>query len=328
MKYSIEEQWDAYLDKYPDAHLLQTSAWGELKEDFGWEAVPVHNDNCGALVLFRKLPFGFRIAYIPKGLVGTEWQTLWPELDALCRRKRAIFLKVEPDAAESQQESLQDAFTGFERDAKPIQPRQTILVSLEGEEEDWMARMKQKTRYNIRLAKRKGVRITETSDLSVFQDLMDTTGQRDGFGVHNQFYYQRVYDLFAPSGACAILLASYEEKPLAAMMVFARGSRAWYFYGASNNEERNRMPTYLLQWEAMRWAVAKGCSEYDLWGVPDAPEEELEASFTNRRDGLWGVYRFKRGFGGVLVRSAGAWDRVYQPLLYRLYLRYMQGRAS
>lgn len=328
MKYSIEEQWDAYLDKYPDAHLLQTSAWGELKEDFGWEAVPVQNDNCGALVLFRKLPLGFRIAYIPKGLVGTEWQTLWPELDALCRRKRAIFLKVEPDAVELEQEALQGAFTGFERDAKPIQPRQTILVSLEGEEEDWMARMKQKTRYNIRLAKRKGVQITETSDLSVFQDLMDTTGQRDGFGVHNQFYYQRAYDLFAPSGACAILLASYDEKPLAAMMVFARGSRAWYFYGASNNEERNRMPTYLLQWEAMRWAAAKGCNEYDLWGVPDAPEEELEANFTNRRDGLWGVYRFKRGFGGVLVRSAGAWDRVYQPQLYRLYLRYMQGRAS
>jgi len=158
--------------------------------------------------------------------------------------------------------------------------------------------------------------------------LMDATGERDGFGVHTQAYYQRAYDLFAAWGACSILLASYEGQPLAAMMVFVRGKRAWYFYGASNNEERNRMPTYLLQWEAMRWAAARGCTEYDLWGVPDASEEELEANFTNRYDGLWGVYRFKRGFGGRLVRSAGAWDRVYHPMLYRLYLGYMKGRGG
>jgi lipid II:glycine glycyltransferase (peptidoglycan interpeptide bridge formation enzyme) len=102
-------------------------------------------------------------------------------------------------------------------------------------------------------------------------------------------------------------------------MVFARGPRAWYFYGASNDEERNRMPTYLLQWEAMRWAKARGCEEYDLWGVPDVDEATLEADFANRSDGLWGVYRFKRGFGGTLSRSVGAWDRSYLPLAYPLY---------
>ena len=246
----------------------------------------------------------------------------------MCRQKRAVFLKVEPDALEDEQRTLEVFFDGFDSDAKPIQPRQTVLISLEGEEEDWMARMKQKTRYNIRLAERKGVQVTETDDLVVFQSLMDVTGERDGFGVHNQAYYQRAYDLFAASGACSILLASYEGQPLAAMMIFVRGKRAWYFYGASNNEERNRMPTYLLQWEAMRWAAARGCTEYDLWGVPDAPEEELEANFTSRYDGLWGVYRFKRGFGGRLVRSAGAWDRVYRPFLYQLYLRFMKGRGG
>jgi lipid II:glycine glycyltransferase (peptidoglycan interpeptide bridge formation enzyme) len=79
------------------------------------------------------------------------------------------------------------------------------------------------------------------------------------------------------------------------------------------------MGTYLLQWEAVRWAKSLGCTTYDLWGVPDENEEVLEAAFTRRRDGLWGVYRFKRGFGGDLVRSVGAWDRVYTPLRYRLY---------
>ncbi len=116
-----------------------------------------------------------------------------------------------------------------------------------------------------------------------------------------------------------LLAAEYEGKPLAALMVFARGKRAWYMYGASTNEERNRMPTYLLQWEAMRWARAKGCTEYDLWGVPDADEGTLEAHFMSRHDGLWGVYRFKRCFGGEIRRAAQAVDRVYKPFLYALY---------
>ena len=87
------------------------------------------------------------------------------------------------------------------------------------------------------------------------------------------------------------------------------------------------MPTYLLQWEALQWAKNKGCKVYDLWGVPDYPENELEDNFLERFDGLWGVYRFKRGFGGQLKRTIGAWDRVYQPLLYKLY-QLWSGRAQ
>jgi peptidoglycan pentaglycine glycine transferase (the first glycine) len=110
-------------------------------------------------------------------------------------------------------------------------------------------------------------------------------------------------------------------------MVFRLGVRAWYFYGASSDEERNRMPTYLLQWEGMRWAAGQGCLEYDLWGIPDEEEAVLEEQFSNRSDGLWGVYRFKRGFGGEMTRSVGAWDRVYNPLLYRLY-QFWSGRRE
>jgi len=123
-----------------------------------------------------------------------------------------------------------------------------------------------------------------------------------------------------------LLVAEYQGEPLAALMVFARGRRAWYFYGASTGKHRNKMPTYLLQWEAIRWAKARGCTEYDLWGVPDADGETLEAQFTQRRDGLWGVYRFKRGFGGVL-RRAPVWDRVYRPLLYHAYLAYLRRKS-
>jgi lipid II:glycine glycyltransferase (peptidoglycan interpeptide bridge formation enzyme) len=89
------------------------------------------------------------------------------------------------------------------------------------------------------------------------------------------------------------------------------------------------MPAYLLQWEAIRWARAHGCVEYDLWGVPDTDEAELEESFTTRADGLWGVYRFKRGFGGQLRRASGPWDRIYRPMLYRFYRWWvMRGSAD
>ncbi len=181
--------------------------------------------------------------------------------------------------------------------------------------------MKQKTRYNIRLAGKKGVTIRSWEDISAFHDMMLVTGDRDGFGVHSEKYYHRAYELLHPKGMCEILLAEYEGKPLAALFVARHGNRAYYLYGASTDEERNRMPTYLLQWEAMIWAKARGCEEYDLWGVPDEEETTLEANFESRHDGLWGVYRFKRGFGGQLKRAAQALDRVYNPLLYWVYLQ-------
>jgi lipid II:glycine glycyltransferase (peptidoglycan interpeptide bridge formation enzyme) len=102
-------------------------------------------------------------------------------------------------------------------------------------------------------------------------------------------------------------------------MVFQYGDRSWYFYGASSDQHRELMPTYLVQWEAMRWAKARGCRTYDLWGVPDEDFDTLEEQFMSRNDGLWGVYRFKRGFGGQLLRASGPWDRVYNPALYALY---------
>ena len=188
--------------------------------------------------------------------------------------------------------------------------------------------MKHKTRYNINLALKKGVVIHPTPDLDIFHSLIELTAQRDRFGAHQLDYYRRAYELFHPLGQCELFLAEYEHNPLAALMVFAYGKRAWYFYGGSSNSHRERMPNYLLQWEAMRWARSQGCNEYDFWGVPDADLETLEAGFTQRSDNLWGVYRFKRGFGGVLRRTAGPWDRIYQPLLYRLYLLWQKNRRD
>jgi lipid II:glycine glycyltransferase (peptidoglycan interpeptide bridge formation enzyme) len=320
-------EWENYLASQPAVHVLQTAAWGELKAGFGWEVCRLRKGETGCQVLFRRLPFGLRIAYIPKGPLGADWSSLQPELDDLCRRKRAVFLKLEPDAWAENAGALPVSALADFQSSQPIQPRQTVVVDLRGTEEDWLGRMKPKTRYNIRLSTRKGVTVRETNELADFHQLMTITGNRDGFGVHSRAYYQKAFELFHPGGNCALLQAEFDGKPLAALMVFQSKGRAWYFYGASSDEERSRMPAYLLQWEAMRWSARQGCYEYDLWGIPDFNEEKLEAEFETQSGGLWGVYRFKRGFGGSLRRSAGAWDKVYNPLLYRFYLWYMQRRS-
>ncbi len=328
-------QWDSFLTRFPNAHLLQTGAWGELKSNFGWQPARVVSGEAGAQLLFRPLPLGLSMAYLPKGPVGQVGnspkaagqdtilpynQQLWDEIDKVCRGRRAIFLKQEPDEwddpARPRPAQPPD---GFRPSPQTIQPPRTLVIDLRGGEEQVLQRMKQKTRYNIRLAAKKGVVVRPSSNLENYHRLMQVTGQRDRFGVHSREYYRRAYDLFHPRGECELLVAEVEGLPLAALMVFARGPRAWYFYGASSDNHREWMPNYLLQWESLRWAMRCGCQEYDLWGVPDASEDELEAGFTTRSNGLWGVYRFKRGFGGELRRSPGPWDRIYKPELYWLY---------
>jgi len=271
-------------------------------------------------ILFRKLPLGFTIGYIPK---SNPDKSLLSEIDQVCKQNHAIFLKLEPDSWDSEFIIHHSSFIISKHN---IQPPRTIIVAISGSEEEILARMKQKTRYNIRLAEKKGVTVRAWDDIEAFHNMMLVTGGRDGFGVHSFEYYKRVYELLHPTGFGEILVAEYEGKPLAALFVARNGHRAYYLYGASTDEERNRMPTYLLQWEAMKWAKVRGCEEYDLWGVPDEDEATLEANFESRHDGLWGVYRFKRGFGGELKRAAQAMDRVYSPLLYWAYLKFIGNR--
>jgi peptidoglycan pentaglycine glycine transferase (the first glycine) len=320
--------WQHFLAQHPHAHLLQTGEWGELKSAFGWKPVRVINGNVGVQILFRKLPLGFTVGYIPKAFFSDQSsvssEQFWKEIDSVCRKHRALFLKIEPDDWDDQQPATWNL--KLETSPHNIQPPRTIVIDIRGSEEEILAKMKPKTRYNTRLAEKKGVTVRVWDDVESFHKLMLVTGGRDGFGVHSLEYYQRAYELLHSTGLGEILVAEYEGKPLAALFVARNGQRAYYLYGASTDEERNRMPTYLLQWEAMKWAKARGCAEYDLWGVPDADEATLEAHFESRHDGLWGVYRFKRGFGGELKRAAQALDWVYNPLLYWVYLKFIGNR--
>jgi lipid II:glycine glycyltransferase (peptidoglycan interpeptide bridge formation enzyme) len=278
-------------------------------------------------LLYRRLPLGLgKLAYIPKGPL-VDWQdpaqvrALVAALDQTARARGAIALTVEPALPDTAAHAVALEQAGFVPSVTAIQPRRTLVVDLTPDREEILAAMKSKTRYNIRLAGRKGVKVYrgDAADVEIFNKLIQVTSSRNEFGVHSADYYRRAFKLFAPREQVALFLADYEGQPLAGVMAFALNQAAWYFYGASSNVHRNLMAPYAVQWAAMEWAKDMGCTTYDLWGVPDYDKETLEAQFTERQDGLWGVYRFKRGFGGRLTRTIGAWDRAYRPLRYRLY---------
>jgi len=324
------EQWDQFVEQHPRAHLLQLPAWGSLKSAFGWEPLRVAiADESGALVagcqlLLRDLPLRLgRFAYAPYAPL-VEWantdqaRALLAAIDTAAKAHRAAFLKIEPGlhVTDVNLESF-----GFIASPQTVQPPRTVVLDISGDDEAILARMNQKTRRNIRKSDKFEVSITHGTReaLADFNVMIAETGDRGEFGVHTPEYYERAFDLFVPDGRAALIMGSYNGQPLAGVMVFALGDWSWYLYGASSSQERKRMASYGVQWAGIQWAKSRGAQYYDMYGVPDVAPDELEAQFQERSDGLWGVYRFKRGWGGDVLRSAGTWDRVYNRLIYNAY---------
>lgn len=339
------ENWNHIIRDLPGAHTLQTWEWGQVKRDVGWEPLPtVWRDADGAvsaaaLVLQRAIPIGgfsmrLSVMYIPRGpLLSWEDTALvdrvLDDLQDLAKRRGAIFLKMDPDlpvgfgvpgedeAAPHQpglalRESLDQR--GWRFSGEQIQFRNTVVVDLTEDEEDLLMRMKSKTRYNIRLAKRRGVtvRVGGLDDIGLLYRIYAHTAVRDDFLIRDKAYYATLWERFFRAGLAEPLIAEVEDQAVGAVVIFRFGGRAWYIHGMSLEAHREKMFNYRLQWEAMRRAKAAGCWEYDMWGAPD--------NFS-REDPLWGVYRFKDGFGGRVVRTLGAWDYPARPLFYGLYIK-------
>lgn len=318
------EVWDAFVASDPRGHLLQTVAWGELKGAFGWVPVRIAIARDGALVagaqiLYRRLGL-WTLGYLPKGPIFLEEEAgiverFWEGVYRLAQKMRAITLKVEPPWREEEETERRWLLgEGFTPSRERIQPKRTILVDLTPSEEEILARMKPKWRYNIRLSMRRGVTVREGNmqDLPTFYRLMRLTGQRDGFAIHSAAYYERAWALFAPHNRARLFLAEYQGEILAGLLAYAFNGQAYYMYGASSEAYREYMPNHQLQWRAMQWAKACGCHTYDLWGITDRgdPSESLS-----------GVERFKAGFGGEVVSFAGAYDRDVMPFLARAFRR-------
>jgi len=317
--------WDAMVAQDPRGHLLQTWAWGDLKSAFGWDAVRTAIVQDGSLVagaqtLYRRLG-PFSVAYIPKGPALLEddlavSNALWQALRAQARARHSAWIMCEPEWYD--QEAGRKSWLasrGLGPTHLTIQPRRTIVVDLAPSEDDLLAAMKPKWRYNIRLSMRRGVEVEQVGagGIDAFFEMMRITGQRDEFGIHTKDYYRTALELFLAQSRAALFVATYEGRALAALMPFAFNGQAWYMYGASSNEHRELMPNHQLQWRAMRWAKDLGCTTYDLWGIPDAkPDNEGEPAE------LSGVGRFKAGFGGRVVRYVGAYVDVLNRPVYKL----------
>ena len=327
VRITTPKTFDDALLRLPRPHILQTSHWAALKAPLWsgehWLWGETEHPLAAASILTRRLgPLLVGIQYVPKGPIVQPdldlWRQILPQLEAHARRHHALFIKIDPDVdadsplGQDLIQLLQARGWVFSQDQ--IQFRNTMLSDLTVGEEALLAGMKQKTRYNIRLAMRRGVVVTPSQDYETFYRLYAETSTRDGFLIRPRDYYLRVMDRLQSHGLGQLFLAQVDGEPVAGLFLFRFGPTAWYFYGASSQRGRRHMPTYLLQWEAMRWAMAQRCQVYDWWGAPDVLDES---------DPMWGVYRFKVGFGGRFTRWIGAWDYAPHPRLYRIYTQTM-----
>ena len=252
------------------------------------------------------------------------------DLVELARREGAIFIKIDPDTSfytgvpTSNTDATYDPVSqdvvadlrqaGWCYSNEQIQFRNTVVIDLNQPEQLVLANMKQKTRYNIHLAERKGVQIRTGSvqDIPLLYQMYAETSVRDKFVIRDQRYYQVVWEKFIRSGLAQVLIAEVNNEPVAGLILFVFAKKAWYLYGMSRQVHREKMPNHLLQWEAIRVSRAQGCEIYDLWGAPEHFDES---------DPMWGVYRFKEGLGGKVVRHIGAWDLPIQPNLYKFSMQ-------
>jgi lipid II:glycine glycyltransferase (peptidoglycan interpeptide bridge formation enzyme) len=345
------QAWNELIASLPLPHLLQTWEWAQVKAKYGWKPMPfVWQDSSGkpiaaAMVLKRTISLGgfaakLSVLYIPKG-PNLDWndaplrQRVLDDLQVFAKRQGAIFVKLDPDVAlgtgvprteeavefiGGQEVKSELTRRGWKFSQDQIQFRNTVLIDLSPSEDEMLARMKQKTRYNVRLAQKKGVtvRVGTVDDLPLLYRMYAETSVRDGFLIREEGYYQTVWRNFGsvPLSTFGIqpfsepLIAEVDGQAVGAVSIFYFAGQAIYLFGMSRDEHREKMPNYLLQWEAMRRAKALGCQIFNLWGAPNEFDES---------DELWGVFRFKEGLGGYVLRTIGAWDFTPNPMLYKMY---------
>jgi lipid II:glycine glycyltransferase (peptidoglycan interpeptide bridge formation enzyme) len=323
------EQWSAFVSSHPLGTVLQTNEWGDLKSNFGWKKhllvltakeMGQGQDEqivAGAMLLSKPLPLvGKRIFYAPRGPLidfnnSEQILAFMVKIRELLKKEKGIALKIDPEISEEQAKLFRQI--GFMPASRQFQPRVTYLLDLSKDLNSLLAGFEEKTRYNIRLSLRHGVTVKQMSSeegMNLFYDIHTETAQRDHFLVYGSTYYQKVRELIVEKGHGEIFIAFYQDKPVAGVVVFGMGKKLTYLYGASKSEARNVMPNHALHWHILEWAKKQSYTTYDLWGIPAKPEPSHP---------LWGVYRFKKGFNGRLVKWIGLQDYVLDPFWYWVF---------
>ncbi|MEP7287481.1 MAG: peptidoglycan bridge formation glycyltransferase FemA/FemB family protein [Chloroflexota bacterium] len=332
--------WNDLIRTLPYAHILQTEQWGEFKRrSTGWTPDKIvlrdqHDKIVGAALVLTRRIGPLAVMYVPKGPMLDYADPLLlnqmlEQLEGLARRRRAIWLKIDPDVVAAtgvpgepdatdrpggQQVMATLKQRGWRYSDSQVQFRNTITVDLTRSEDELLAAMGQGKRRKVRYGPKHGVttRAATLDDLPLLYKLYVETGIRDGFLIRPYEYYADEWGVMLRAGLAHAIIAEVGGVAVAHVILFHFGRKCWYFYGASvsDNEMRKLMPTDLLQWEAMRWAKAQGYALYDMWGAPNDFRED---------DPMWGVFQFKRDFGGTVIRHIGAWDYIPFMPLYRLY---------
>lgn len=270
---------------------LQSKEWEAFQQAAGARTWRVE----GVLVIARALRFGFSYLYAPRP--RSMGQEFFLRIGELARRERAVFLKIDP------REEL-PAVREPTHTSRALQPRETTIVDLNKSEQELLGDMHEKTRYNIRLAERRGVSAA-TGTFDMFWKLLTQTTERDGFYAHPKEYYDKLLEVRSDDFSNELFFAEYNGVVVAAALINFYQGTATYLHGASSNEHRNVMAPHALHWRIMQEAKARGCTHYDFWGT-DAKR--------------WpGLTRFKQGFGGTMSECPLSVDVAYRPFWYHLY---------
>ncbi len=317
-----QAEFERFMEQHKNGNFMQSLAWPKVKNNWGYDGV-ISRAKDGTirgalLVLIQRAPvFGASFLYAPRGPVcdfsdiGTL-SDLTEGVRALAKRHNAYLFKMDPDILASDMLTIK-AFQelGYRYDKggdnfETIQPRFNYRLNTQGRtEEELLSSLTQKTRYNIRVARKHGVevKICGKEMLDEFVRIYKTTGVRDGFNTRPKSYFERMLDAMGEN--CRLYMGFYEGQAIAGAISTQYAGKTCYVYGASDNAHRNVMPNYLVQWEMIRWALEGHCGVYDFQGVSGVLDES---------NPLYGLYRFKKGFNGELVELAGEFDLLFKPV--------------
>lgn len=321
--------WNQFILHHPEGNLLQSWSWGEFQQALGnsiWRLQVVGDNNeviAQLLAIKLSLGFGKFIIYTPREvLINTTapiqhqqqaMELIVKKIKELGKGEKAILWRTDPPLKVSDTTALSLYKTfGFIRSKKSVQPSTNWVIDITAGTNNLLTAMKPKTRYNIHLAEKKGIRIVTSrniEDIRIFNQLNKATAVRDGFIPHSDNYYKKQLEILGKAGGLELLVAYLDQAPVAAVLISFFGNKATYLHGASSNEHREAMATYAIQWAAINTAQTKGCATYDLGGV----------DLNNDHPAWAGITRFKQGFGGRAVEYVGSLELPISPLWYRVY---------
>lgn len=319
-----QKLWNDFVEKSLHCNLTQTYEWGELIQELHAEVLHIgvideEEQLCAVmLLLISKLPvMHIPYFYAPRGPViddptSPAMMVLLNFVRAEAHKRGVCMLKIEPDAHDGDTQWLTSLQArGFRPNPYANHLRREWVLDVRPSEEELLAKMHKKTRQYIRTSSRTGVTIrpgNSKEDIDAFYDIYIQTGQRSDFMILPKSYYARMLELYGENAA--FFVAEYEGKPIAAAIILRLGQWCWNMYEAASEQSRELRINYLLQWQRILWAKEQGCWYFNSRGIPDNLAEGQE---------LYGVYNFKRGFGGFDIRYLQTHDLVYRPISYAIY---------